>query len=369
MELENIAVVGLGNIGLRTLWRLTKLGYQAIGLDSSSISVKKATELGLKAILGDASNPSMISEATGLNIELVVTALPGSIAYNIVKEIVNHGYSVVDVSFFPEDPMELDEMAKAKGSTVIIDTGIAPGYSNFLIGKAVKVIKATKAHIYVGGLSKEPNLPLGIAATWSTYDLLEEYIRPARLILNGKVIGVNPLDTDISYLEFPGIGRLEAFPTDGLRTLLYSYLHMNELAEYTLRRPGHIDFIKSLAKLGFLEDSPLKLTGCTISPRECLARMIAKAVSNIEDIVVMSVEAEGEEGLYRAFLKVAPENNWSAMARATSAFQVAVTRLLVEHGLPKGLVFPEKIGETADLASILEKYLEEERLTTTETWN
>ncbi|MCE4607187.1 MAG: NAD-binding protein [Desulfurococcales archaeon] len=367
--MESIAIIGLGNIGLRTLWRLTNLGYRAIGLDSSLTSVKKAAELGLKAVLGDASNPTVISEAIGSNIELVVTALPGSIAYNIVRKLVDHGYNVVDVSFFPEDPVELDGIAKVNDSTVVIDTGIAPGYSNFLVGKAVKVVKATKGHIYVGGLSREPYPPLGIAATWSTYDLLEEYIRPARLILNGKMVSVNPLDTELSYLDFPGVGRLEAFPTDGLRTLLYSYPNMNELAEYTLRRPGHIDFLKSLAKLGFLEDSPLKLTGCTISPRECLARMIEKAVSNIEDIVVMSIEAEGEDGLYQAFLKVYPENNWSAMARATSAFQVAVTRLLVEHGLPEGLIFPEKIGETLDLASILEKYLEEEKLPISEAWS
>ncbi|MCE4614164.1 MAG: NAD-binding protein [Desulfurococcales archaeon] len=367
--MKNIAVVGLGNIGLRTLWRLNKLGYKAVGLDSSSLSVKKAMELGLKAILGDASNPSAISDAMGFNVDVVVTALPGSMAYEIVKGILNHGYNMVDVSFFPQDPLELREIVRGKNSTVVIDTGIAPGYSNFLIGRAIRVIKATKAHIYVGGLSGEPHPPLGIAATWSTYDLLEEYIRPARLIVDGKTVSINPLEAGISYLDFPGTGRLEAFPTDGLRTLLYSYPYMSELAEYTLRRPGHIDFIKSLAKLGFLEDSPLKLTGCTISPRECLARMIEKGVSNIADVVVMSVEAEGEDGLYRAFLKVKPENDWSAMARATAAFQVAVTRLLVEHGLPKGLLFPENLGENASLAGILETYLNEEELTPLEAWS
>ncbi len=367
MTLKNIAVIGLGNIGLRTLKRLTDLGYNTVGIDSSLSSVRRAETLGLRAVIGDASNPQGVEEAAGYKPDIVVTALPGSVAYRIVEKLVGQGYNVVDVSFFPEDPRPLQRLARKKDSTVVVDAGIAPGYSNYLVGKAYRLVKANRAYIYVGGLSKEPNPPLGIAATWSTYDLLEEYIRPARMVKEGELTSVNPLEADVSIIEFPGVGRLEAFPTDGLRSLIYSYQgSMKELVEYTLRRPGHLDFMKSLARIGFLSDQPVKMTGCTVSPRECLAKIIEKAVSGLEDIVVLSVEAEGEDGMYRADLLVEPRGMWSAMATATSGFQVAVTRLLAEEKLPTGLVYPERLGEDEELSIALNGFLEPEGLKPTE---
>jgi len=125
LTLENIAVVGLGNIGLRTLKRLTDFGYNVIGIDSSLSSVKRAVSLGLRAVIGDASNTSALREAAGFDPDIVVTALPGSVAYNIVRKLVNDGYSVVDVSFFPEDPRPLEQLARDKGLTVIVDSSIS----------------------------------------------------------------------------------------------------------------------------------------------------------------------------------------------------------------------------------------------------
>jgi lysine 6-dehydrogenase len=367
LTLENIVVVGLGNIGLRTLKRLSDLGYNAVGIDSSLSSIQRAGAVGLKAVIGDASNPSALEEALGFKPDIVVTALPGSVAYRIVEKLVKHGYNVVDVSFFPEDPRNLERLASDNKSTVVVDAGIAPGYSNYLVGKAFRLVKAGKAYIYVGGLSKDPSPPLNIAATWSTYDLLEEYVRPARMVSNGRIISVNPLEADVSIFEFPGVGRLEAFPTDGLRSLIYSYMgFMKELVEYTLRRPGHLDFMRSLARIGFLSDQPVKMTGCTVSPRECLAKIIERAVSGLEDIVVLSVEAEGEDGIYRADLLVEPRGGWSAMAIATSGFQVAVTRLLAEEKIPTGLVYPEKLGEDEELSGHLEGFLAREGIKASE---
>ncbi len=359
---KSVVVIGLGNIGLRTLWNLTRRGYNALGIDSSNNAVKRARDLGLNAVLGDASSLKSITRSLGVEPRVAVTALPSIIGYSVVEEIAGEGYSVVDVSFFPEDPRTLGPIAGKHGVTIVVDTGIAPGLSNFLVGIARRELDARRAYIFVGGISRNPEPPLGIAATWSTYDLLEEYVRPARLIRGGRIVSVDPLASPRLAVEFPGIGRLEAFPTDGLRTLIYSFPDMDEMIEYTLRRPGHLDFMEGLSRLGFLDDKPLRLGGCTVSPRGCLARIIERSISSLEDLVVMKVEAEGSRGQAMYSVIVEPQDGWSAMSIATAAFQTAVTRYLLENNAPSGLVYPESFGLSSSASDAILGYAREEGL-------
>src|SRR6185503_12264879 len=149
---------------------------------------------------------------------------------------------VVDISFFPEDALLLDKLAKQKEVTAITDCGVAPGLSNLIIGRYNEEMKIDSFECYVGGLPKERIPPFQYKAPFSPVDVIQEYIRPARLVENGKLV-IKPAMSDKEILHFDEAGDLEGFNTDGLRSLVTTMKHIPDMKEKTLRYPGHIDLI------------------------------------------------------------------------------------------------------------------------------
>ena len=352
-------VVGLGNVGLRVLWDLYSRGHEVLGVDSRFDAVDRARRLGLPAELGDYRAVGKIARSRGLKVDAVLTSLPGSIGFEAVSSILKMGFNVVDVSFYREDPWSLAEVADRNGVSLVVDAGIAPGLSNFLVGAGVRRVGARRAYIYVGGVSKNPHAnPLGLAAVWSVEDLIDEYLRPAKYIVKGKVRAVDPLSVRPGRFRVPGVGELEYFYTDGLRTLLKSFPDMDYMAEYTLRWPGHIELMKKLAGLGLLGDANINIDGCPIVPRKCLAAILRSNLSNVEDLVILVVILEYEEGSLRFRIIVEPDENWSAMAKATASFQASTAEIISERDLGTGLIVPEQLGLDREISSILVRKLE-----------
>ena len=131
----------------------------------------------------------------------------------------------MDISFFPEDVLQLDKLAKEKNVTVITDCGVAPGISNFIIGRYNEEMKINSFECYVGGLPKERKTPFQYKAPFSPVDVIQEYIRPARLVENGNIV-TKPALSEREWMHFDEVGELEAFNTDGLRSLIYTMGHI-----------------------------------------------------------------------------------------------------------------------------------------------
>jgi len=73
--------------------------------------------------------------------------------FQTLKAIIEAGRNVIDIAFFPEDPFELDALAKEKGVTAIMDCGVFPGMGSALIGRvARKLDEVDSVLTYVGGL-------------------------------------------------------------------------------------------------------------------------------------------------------------------------------------------------------------------------
>ncbi|MBI3179719.1 MAG: saccharopine dehydrogenase NADP-binding domain-containing protein, partial [Deltaproteobacteria bacterium] len=170
--------------------------------------------------------------------DLGVGALPARLGFGAARAAVTARRSYVDVAFYAEDVQALDADAKAAGVAILPDCGLAPGLSNLVVGRALAARPRRRIAIYVAGVAADPARPYGYVATWSVPDLVDEYTRPARIIKDGKVTSV-PALTGLETLAFAGIGELEAFFTDGLRTLL-SVGDVEEMIEKTLRWPGHV---------------------------------------------------------------------------------------------------------------------------------
>jgi saccharopine dehydrogenase-like NADP-dependent oxidoreductase len=284
--------------------------------------------------------------------DLVVSAVPGHLGFRTLELIIEEGKNVIDIAFFPEDLFELDALAQAKGVIAISDIGVAPGMSNVLTGYAFKKLdRMDKARIYVGGLPKVRQWPFEYRAVFSPNDVIEEYTRPARFIRDGKLVEM-PALTEPELIDFPGFGTLEAFNSDGLRSLIRT-IECPDMIEKTLRYPGHIDKIKLLKAIGFFSEEPVNVKGQSIRPIDLTTRLLFPMweLKDEEDLTVMQVYAEGmKEGKkirYQWDLADVydPGTGVHSMARTTGYTATAAVRMLLA-GLytRKGVSPPEYIG-------------------------
>ncbi len=275
--------------------------------------------------------------------DLVIGALPGSEGFAAARACVDAGRDLVDVSFSPEDPFLLKEEAARKGVMIVPDCGVAPGLSNILVGHAVSQLDVVESvHVMVGGLPVKPVPPLGYVITWSVEGLIDEYTRKARIIEDGVNKEVDAL-TGVERIDFPGVGPLDAFYTDGARTLFRTVGPVKSMWEKTLRYPGHVDAVKMMRDIGLFDSAPLDLEGVNVAPRQVAARLLESLlrVPGAEDLVAMKVIVEGVKSgkgvrlAYSLLDYYDRSTGTTAMAR-TTAYTASVVAQLVAGGFITG---------------------------------
>lgn len=298
--------------------------------------------------------------------DMVVNSVPGSMGYKTLKTIIETGKNVVDIAFFPEDALELDFLAKQHGVTAVVDCGVAPGMSNMLTGYADHMLDETEsALIYVGGLPEIRQWPYEYKAVFSPADVIQEYVRPAFYVENGKIVK-RPALSEPEYIYFPGLGTLEAFNTDGLRSLIKT-LDIPNMKEKTMRYPGHIDKIILLRESGFFSEEEVKVNGNKIKPLDVTSRLLFpkwKLEEGEVDITVMKIIVKGKKDgkvvsyTYDLLDKYDPVSNVHSMARTTGYTATMALRLL-KTGLFKeqGIIPPELIGRHPECVSFVLKGL------------
>ena len=154
-----IAALGAGMVGRAIALDLAN-NYKITSFDFSAenLSQLKNRNDKIETFIADLSDFKTYPDLLR-SFELVVTAVPGFMGYKALEAVINAGKNVVDISFFPEDVLQLDKLAKEKNVTVITDCGVAPGMSNFIIGRYNEEMTVTHFECYVGGLPKEKKPP------------------------------------------------------------------------------------------------------------------------------------------------------------------------------------------------------------------
>ena len=360
----NIAVLGAGMVG------------RAIALDLASrhhVEVMDINENNLSFL--QQLNPRINNKLADLSLfekypewlsafDLVVTAVPGFMGFKTLESVINCSKNVVDISFFPENVLTLDELAKEKKVTVITDCGVAPGMSNFIIGHHNEEMKIDAIEIYVGGLPKVRKKPFQYKAPFSPADVIEEYTRPARLMENGFIV-TRPALSEVEWLHFDEVGTLEAFNTDGLRSLLFTMPHIKNQKEKTLRYPGHVDIILSLKESGFFSEEPIEVNGTTVSPLKVTSHILFnewKLGLEEEELTVMKVviHGEGKNIEWNLLDHFDPETKISSMARTTGYTCTAAVNLLARELFnKKGIFPPELVGNDRKCFEFVLRYLKE----------
>ncbi|MCX6252152.1 MAG: saccharopine dehydrogenase NADP-binding domain-containing protein [Bacteroidetes bacterium] len=328
-------------------------GFEVTVADVNQAALDKlAAKYRVKALCRDLSVPADVTRIVS-DYDMVINAVPGFMGFRTFKAIIEAGKNVVDIAFFIEDPLVLDELAKKKNVTAVMDCGVAPGMCNVLIGYADHMLDETDTVVYyVGGLPMIREWPWEYKAVFSPVDVIEEYTRPARYIENGQMI-VKPALTDPELLSFPGIGTLEAFNTDGLRSLAFTIKSPN-MKEKTLRYPGHIEKMAVLRDTGFFNQEPVEISGMKIRPIDFTAKLLFpkwKLREGEEDFTVMQVVVEGKKDgkklryKWDLFDRYDPSTQIHSMARTTGYTATVALRMIAEGVYNrKGVSVPEFIG-------------------------
>jgi len=275
---------------------------------------------------------------------LVVCAVPGHMGFATLNTIIERGKDVVDISFFPEDAFELDDLAVRRSVTAAVDCGIAPGAPDYLAGFFAGQMQIHDFEIMVGGLHFSRTQPERYLPTFSPSDVWEEYTRPARFVRDGTVISM-PALSEPELVEFRIGGhalKLEAFNTDGLRSLITTmHGRIPSMKEKTLRFPGHIAYIQQLQHSGqtWVPD--------TWTPRD-----------DEDEFTIMRITIHGIENgkekkiTHTLFVTCDQESRMSSMSRATGYSCTGVARCILEGAYKRaGISPPSYIGEAPGCAT------------------
>lgn len=338
---------------------LAKEGEHRVTLaDASTASLDRFSgDSAISTLQVDATDPADLAGALGEQ-DLVIGAVPGHLGLAMLRAVIEIGKDVVDISFSPEDPRQLDALARERGVVAVVDCGIAPGCGNLILGHLSTLLDPIdNFECYVGGLPTVRTWPYEYKAVFSPIDVIEEYTRPARYRTGGKEVTF-PALTELELMDLPGVGTVEAFNTDGLRTLLD--FDVAEMKEKTLRYPGHVERMRMLRHTGFFSEEPIEVPtadGGTarIRPIDLTARLLFPAwrlAEGEEDLTVMRVLVEGIEAgqsvryTFDLLDRFDRATGTTSMARTTGYTCTAVARA-VASGLFRrpGVSPPETVGK------------------------
>lgn len=347
--MQRIVVLGGGMVGSVIAADLAD-DYEVLIVDKSDSALEKNKPLRLKTQRADFTQRSVLEQLIR-HADLVIGAIPGYLAYPIIEAVLAAGKNIVDISFFPEDPFLLEKIARQNGVTLIPDAGIAPGLSNMIAGFHDAQGNCTSFLCYVGGLPLYPQPPFYYKAPFSPVDVIEEYTRPARIKINGNIEVREPL-SEPEFLDFDNIGVLEAFLSDGLRTLLKT-VNIPHMEEKTLRVPGHREAIVLLRDAGFFNLDPVEFDSLLIKPIDFTSTLLIsnwKLEKGEKEYTIMRILASHlEDGLkkkhvYELYDKT-DEMGLSSMSRTTGFTCSALARLWLNGTINEtGVVPPEVIA-------------------------
>jgi len=356
---KKIIVLGAGLVGSAIVFDLAQeKEYQVTAADINPDALRNVADIpGVNSQQADLSNPDTIQSLVK-DVDLVICAVPGFMGYQTLETVISAGKNVVDISFFPEDPFGLDELAKEKEVAAIVDCGVAPGLCNIIAGYvAGKLEEPAYYHCYVGGLPEIREWPYEYKAVFSPADVLEEYTRPARLVENGEEV-IYPALSGVELIDFPEAGTLEAFNTDGLRTLSQT-LGFPTMKEKTLRYPGHANLMRVFRESGFFSSDPVEVDGSQVIPLSLTSRLLFDQwfmKEGEKDLTVMQVVLKGKEKnkqvIYQYDLldRFNEQTGITSMARTTGYTCTIVARQLLKGMIPnQGICPPEFLGKIPHL--------------------
>ena len=361
---KKIIVLGAGLVGKAMAIDLAKK-FDVTSVDINDDALQALKPYGVATLKTDITNLGLLTSQIA-SFDLVVGAVPGFLGLQTARAVIEAGKDMVDISFFPEDPFQLDELAKKKNVTIVTDCGVAPGMGNIILGYHYKRMKIDFYECLVGGLPMVREWPYEYKAVFSPIDVIEEYIRPARYVQN-KALVVKEALSDPELIHFEGVGTLESWNSDGLRSLIRTMPEIPNMIEKTLRYPGCIEYLRVLRETGFFSYDEIEVKGAKIRPIDVTAKLLFpkwKLKPGEEEFTVMRIRISGEEGgnkksyEYNLLDRTDKATQTLSMARTTGYTCTAAVNLVLDGKFSrKGICPPEFLGEDEGNFKFIWEYL------------
>lgn len=372
--MKRVLVIGCGRVG-HALAEDLNLDP---GLDVTVADVDRGR---LEAFSGKTTNlpPTWVEDARKHleGHDIVVNAVPGHVGFRVLESAIDVSKDAVDISFFPQEARLLDLLAKERGVVAAVDCGVAPGLWNMVLGRVESSsLETTSVSCYVGGLPVQRRWPFEYKAGFSPRDVIEEYTRPARYLVDGVVV-TKPALSEARLIDLPGVGTLEAFNTDGLRTLLEGMKTPN-IREFTLRYPGHVELMRVFREVGLFSKEGIVVPSnhdhrgkpggvARVCPLDVTAKLLFPMWSfgeGEEDLTVMRIVIDGrdEDAVVRHTYDLLDRarDGVMSMSRTTGYTASGVVRAVARGMLPgPGIYAPEQIGAQADCYEFIIEHLRE----------
>lgn len=360
-------VLGAGLVGKAMAIDLKKSGFRVSVADIDEGVVNELSgSFGINPLRVDIQSSRLEQEAK--KADLVVGALPGALGYGVMERVIRTGRNMVDISFCPEDFMALDSLAREHGAILVPDMGVAPGMCNALLGYHHARMQVLSYRCLVGGLPFERNWPLEYKSSWSPMDCIEEYTRPARFRVEGQEV-IRPALSDLEPVTLEPAGSLEAWNSDGLRSLLHSFPDVPNMVEKTLRYPGTVTYLKVLRELGYFSTRAVEVNGQPVRPIDLTAALLFpqfKLEPGEGEFTVMRVTIRGIEDQqercyhYDLYDTYDAESDTTSMARTTGYTCTGVARMILRGMVDEpGVIPPERIAQKEENYRFLLRHLEE----------
>jgi lysine 6-dehydrogenase len=363
---KKIIVLGAGLVGKAIALDLAK-NFDVTSADISEDALHLLQQSGIKTQKTDITDLKSLTDVIK-PFDLVVGAVPGFLGLQTARTVIEAGKNMVDISFFPEDPFQLDALAKIQGVTIVTDCGVAPGMGNIILGFHNKRMKIDSYECLVGGLPVVREWPFEYKAVFSPIDVIEEYIRPARYVQNKTVIVKEAL-SDPELIHFDGVGTLESWNSDGLRSLIKTMPGIPNMIEKTLRYPGCIEYLRVLRESGFFSYDEVEVKGMKVRPIDVTAKLLFpkwKLKPGEEEFTVMRIRISGEENgksasyEYNLLDRTDKTTSTLSMARTTGYTCTAAVHLVLDGKFNrKGICPPEYLGEDEGNFKFVVDYLKE----------
>lgn len=350
---KKVIVLGAGLVGKAMAIDLAH-DHDVTSVDISEQALAEVAGHPVKTVQLDLNDSAALT-ALLAPFDLVVGAVPGFMGFKNAETVIRARKDMVDISFFPEDPFHLDELAKAHNVTIVTDCGVAPGMGNIILAHHNKSMQIDSYECLVGGLPLVREWPYEYKAVFSPIDVIEEYIRPARYVQN-KALVIKEALSDPELIHFDGVGTLESWNSDGLRSLIKTMPHIPNMIEKTLRYPGCIEYLRVLRETGFFSYEALDIKGVKVRPIDVTAKLLFpkwKLKPGEEEFTVMRIRISGKEHgrdrtyEYNLLDRTDKTTQTLSMARTTGYTCTAVANLML-RGLftRKGICPPEFVGES-----------------------
>ena len=349
---KSIVVLGAGLVGKTIATDLSKK-FKVTSVDLNQEALNSLLPIGIETRRLDITDLSALKNYID-QFDLVVGAVPGFLGFQTARAVIECGKNMVDISFFPEDPFLLHDLAKQQNVTIVTDCGVAPGMGNVILGHHHQQMKIDSYECLVGGLPVVREWPYEYKAVFSPIDVIEEYIRPARYVQNKEVIVKEAL-SDPELIPFEGVGTLESWNSDGLRSLIKTMPDIPNMIEKTLRYPGCIEYLRVLRESGFFSYDEVDIRGTKVRPIDVTAKLLFpkwKLKPGEEEFTVMRIRIEGEEKgarknyEYNLLDRTEKSTGTLSMARTTGYTCTGAVNLVLDGKFTrKGICPPEYLGE------------------------